>query len=136
MWIPALLPRTGILSIIIWRKRFTGSLCRFPPPRSSPVRRRHGSRSTRERNFGGLLNIAEAIAALDRQVPNPSAGLPEELFLYISRTTPLVNVDLLIKDENGRTLLAWRDDQYSGKGWHVPGGIGRFKEPLERRGTK
>ena len=79
------------------------------------------------------MNIADAIAVLNKHVPNPSAGLPDELFVYISRITPLVNVDLLIKDEKERTLLSWRNDQYSGKGWHVPGGIVRFKENLERR---
>lgn len=79
------------------------------------------------------MNIADAIAVLDKQVPNPSEGLPDEVFYYISRITPLVNVDLLIKDEKGRTLLSWRNDQYCGKGWHVPGGIVRFKETLETR---
>ena len=79
------------------------------------------------------MNVHGAIRFLDRQISNPSLGLPEEIFLFISRTTPLVNVDLLIKDENGRVLLSWRDDQYCGKGWHVPGGIVRFKEKLETR---
>ena len=79
------------------------------------------------------MNIYEAIEFLDKQIPNPSLGLPEELFLFISRTTPIVNVDLLIKDENGRVLLSWRDDQYAGTGWHIPGGIVRFKENLEKR---
>ena len=79
------------------------------------------------------MNIHKAIEFLEKQIPNPSLGLPEEIFLFISRTTPLVNVDLLIKDENNRTLLSWRDDQYSGKGWHVPGGVVRFKEKLETR---
>lgn len=82
------------------------------------------------------MNIAEAIAVLDKQVPNPSAGLPDEVFYYISRTTPLVNVDLLIKDEKGRTLLSWRNDQCCGQGWHVPGGIVRFRETLETRVKK
>lgn len=82
------------------------------------------------------MNIADAIAVLNKQVPNPSEGLPDELFFFISRMTPLVNVDLLIKDENGRTLLSWRNDQYAGKGWHVPGGIVRFKERLEERVKK
>jgi ADP-ribose pyrophosphatase YjhB (NUDIX family) len=82
------------------------------------------------------MNIAEAIAALVKHVPNPSMGLPDDVFYYISQTTPLVNVDLLIKDENGRTLLSWRDDPYAGKGWHVPGGIVRFKETLETRVQK
>lgn len=80
-----------------------------------------------------ITNMADAIAVLDKLVPNPSRGLPDEVFKYISRTTPLVNVDLLIKDEDGRTLLAWRNDQFCGKGWHVPGGIVRFKETLEER---
>lgn len=79
------------------------------------------------------MNIREAIEFLDKQIPNPSLGLPEEVFLFISRFTPMVNVDLLIKDENGRTLLSWRDDQYAGVGWHLPGGIIRFKEKLETR---
>jgi len=79
------------------------------------------------------MDIHKAIEFLEEQTPNPSLGLPEEIFLFISRTTPLVNVDLLIKDGKGRTLLSWRDDQYCGKGWHVPGGIVRFKEKLERR---
>ena len=82
------------------------------------------------------MNIADAIAVLEKQVPNPSAGLPDEVFFYISKITPLVNVDLLIKDENGRTLLSWRNDQYGGKGWHLPGGIVRFKETLETRVKK
>lgn len=82
------------------------------------------------------MNISDAIAVLVEQVPNPSVGLPDEVFYYISRTTPLVNVDLLIKDEKERTLLSWRNDQYAGKGWHVLGGIVRFKETLETRVKK
>jgi len=80
-----------------------------------------------------FMDISDAIAVLNKQVQNPSAGLPDGLFYYISTITPLVNVDLLIKDEKGRTLLAWRDDQYAGKGWHIPGGIVRFRETFEDR---
>ena len=80
-----------------------------------------------------FMNMHEAIKFLDKQIPNPSSGLPEEVFLFISRITPIVNVDLLIKDENGRILLSWRDDQYAGTGWHIPGGVVRFKENLEKR---
>ncbi len=79
------------------------------------------------------MNIFDAISFLDREVPNPLEGLPEELFLYISRTTPLINVDLLIQDEKRRTLLSWRNERYTGIGWHVPGGIIRFKENLATR---
>jgi len=82
------------------------------------------------------MNIADAIEFLNKKITNPKEGLPDELFYYVSRITPLVNVDLLIKDENGRTLLAWRDDQYCGKGWHMPGGIVRFRETFKERVKK
>ena len=82
------------------------------------------------------MNIHEAIKFLDKQISNPSAGLPEEVFLFISRITPMVNVDLLIKDENGRILLSWRDDPFHSAGWHLPGGIIRFKEKFEQRVLK
>jgi len=79
------------------------------------------------------MNLEQATDFLKQAVVDPTAGLPDEIFYYISQTTPMVNVDLLIKDENKRTLLAWRDDKYSGMGWHIPGGIVRFKERLETR---
>lgn len=79
------------------------------------------------------MNIDEAIEFLDKQITNPSLGLPEEVFLFISRTIPIVNVDLLIKDENGRTLLSWRNDQHAGTGWHIPGGVVRYKETISDR---
>jgi len=82
------------------------------------------------------LNIEASIATLVEAVPDPSLGLPDSVFYYISRTTPLVNVDLLVKDESGRTLLSWRNDSYAGTGWHIPGGIVRFKETLETRVEK
>lgn len=82
------------------------------------------------------MDIPEAIEFLDKQILNPRLGLPEEVFLFISRMSPMVNVDLLIKNEDSKTLLAWRDDEFSGAGWHVPGGVLRFKEKLETRVLK
>lgn len=79
------------------------------------------------------MKINQAIKFLEKQIKNPQDGLPEEAFLFISRMTPLINVDLLIKDEKGRTLLSWRNDEYAGTGWHVPGGIVRVKETLNKR---
>ena len=79
------------------------------------------------------MTILEAIKCLKQNVPNPSKGLPEDLFYYLSSTTPIINVDLLIKNKKEYILLAWRDDQYAGKGWHVPGGIIRFKETIKER---
>lgn len=78
------------------------------------------------------MKINQAIDYLEKQIKDPKVGLPEDIFLFVSRLTPLVNVDLLIKDENGRTLLSWRDDLH-GTGWHIPGGIVRFKEKMETR---
>lgn len=60
-------------------------------------------------------------------------GLPEEVFQFISRVTPLINVDLLIKNSRGQTLLTWREDDLLPPGWHIPGGIIRFKEKFSER---
>ena len=60
-------------------------------------------------------------------------GLPADVFLLVSRLTPLINVDLLIKDASGRTLLTWRYDEFYGPGWHIPGGIVRFRESFAQR---
>jgi colanic acid biosynthesis protein WcaH len=74
-----------------------------------------------------------ALDVINAWVDEPREGLPEEFFLFISRFTPLVNVDLLIRDECRRTLLTWRDDETYGAGWHIPGGIIRYKETAEDR---
>ena len=60
-------------------------------------------------------------------------GLPTPVFRLVSQLTPMLNVDLLIRDEAGRTLLTWRADEFYGPGWHVPGGIIRFQERAEDR---
>ena len=74
------------------------------------------------------MDLTEAIATLDELAGSGEGGLPEELFFLVSRLTPLVNVDLLIQDEKKRTLLTWRDDDFFGRGWHLPGGVIRYKE--------
>jgi colanic acid biosynthesis protein WcaH len=79
------------------------------------------------------MNLLDAISIIKNNANNPAQGLPQEVFLMISSMTPLVNVDLLIKDEKGRTLLAWRDDLHCSTGWHIPGGIIRYRETLETR---
>src|SRR2546425_13357634 len=74
-----------------------------------------------------------ALAILNSWAADPRTGLPYELFLFVSRLVPMVNVDLLISDDQGRILLTWRDDEIHGAGWHVPGGMIRFKETAEER---
>jgi len=50
------------------------------------------------------MNIADAIAVLNKEVPHPSESLSDEVFYYISKPTPLLNVYLLIKDEKGASF--------------------------------
>lgn len=83
-----------------------------------------------------INNINKNIKEIEKYIENPTKGLPEEVFLFISRITPMVSVELLIKDENNRTLLSWRNDQIFGKGWHMPGGVVRLNETIENRVIK
>ncbi|OQS11549.1 NUDIX hydrolase [Chromobacterium violaceum] len=77
--------------------------------------------------------MRQAIETLREAVGSARNGLPEEVFLFVSSLTPMVNVDLLIRDDQGRTLLTWRHDRFYGPGWHIPGGIIRFKESSAER---
>ena len=61
---------------------------------------------------------------------NPEKGLPKKIFYEVSSLTPLICVDLLIQDSKKGIILTWRDDKYYGPGWHIPGGIIRFKEKI------
>jgi ADP-ribose pyrophosphatase YjhB (NUDIX family) len=74
------------------------------------------------------MKLKEAISAIDNAASDSRQGLPEELFLLVSRLSPLINVDLLIQNSAQRTLLTWRNDEYFQSGWHLPGGIIRYKE--------
>lgn len=77
--------------------------------------------------------LTESIRQLERVVESSRGDLPDDVFLFLSRVTPLVNVDLLIRDSDRCTLLTWRADEFYGPGWHVPGGIIRFQERAEDR---
>lgn len=83
------------------------------------------------------MNIGKDLKRMLREVKecieNPMEGLPEEIFLFATQITPMINVDLLVRDKKGRILLSWRDDELCGTGWHVPGGIIRYKEKIGHR---
>ncbi len=78
-------------------------------------------------------DLQRAIRALESAVEDPTRGLPEEVFLLVSRLVPMVNVDLLVQNETCGTLLTWRDDGLVPPGWHIPGGIIRFQETAATR---
>jgi len=80
-----------------------------------------------------IMEIKKTIKLLESLIKNPSKGLGEDLFLFVSRITPIINVDLLVKNEQNQTLLTWRDDDYWEPGWHIPGGIIRYKETMSDR---
>ncbi|NHN28566.1 NUDIX hydrolase [Paenibacillus agricola] len=82
------------------------------------------------------MNSNEAIEYLENTISKETDGLPEELFLFVSRITPLISVDLLIKNEANETLFTWRDDVFFGKGWHLPGGVIRHNELFANRIVK
>jgi colanic acid biosynthesis protein WcaH len=83
--------------------------------------------------FHGQDRLARLVEQLEGEIDATSDTLPEAVFLFLSRLTPLVNVDLLIRDASGRTLLTWRSDEFYGPGWHVPGGVIRYKEKAFER---
>ena len=75
------------------------------------------------------------ISKIEAHIKKPEKGLNENLFLFLTRLTPMINVDLLIKDfKNKKTLLSWRKKGEVYKaGWHIPGGIIRFRENMINR---
>lgn len=79
-------------------------------------------------------NVIQTITqALETACPDARGGLGESLFLAVSRLVPMVNVDLLVLDDANRLLMSWRHDRFYGPGWHIPGGVVRFKETLNQR---
>lgn len=73
------------------------------------------------------------LGKIKKKIDSPQLGLGDELFLFATELTPMINVDLLIKDKNNRILLSWRKDNFYDEGWHVPGGVIRLKESIEHR---
>lgn len=78
------------------------------------------------------MNLEKQIEGLEPLIGDPRQGLPDAVFALVTRLTPMINVDLLIRNERNETLLTWRDDAFY-HGWHVPGGIIRFKERMADR---
>ena len=62
--------------------------------------------------------------------------LPELFFLIGTAFFPQLNVELLIRYKDKKTLYLWRDDEFGNKGWHLPGGIIRPNETILKRVKK
>lgn len=77
--------------------------------------------------------VDEAVKILDDEIKDPCQGLPEDIFLFATRITPMVNVDLLIRNDANQVLLTWRGGNYYSPGWHIPGGIVRLRESMYER---
>ena len=71
-------------------------------------------------NFSELQNAFDTIS---RHIVDARVDLGRDIFHFVSSLTPIVNVDLLIKNEFGETILTWRSDEFYGPGWHLPGGF-------------
>ncbi|MDA9688791.1 NUDIX domain-containing protein [Betaproteobacteria bacterium] len=82
------------------------------------------------------MEIDNLISTLEQHIKNPEDGLPDDIFYFIGRNTPYVNIDLVVRDSEANILLIWRDDQHYGPGWHLPGGIIRFREQMTKRVEK
>ena len=71
-------------------------------------------------------------AIMNEEGIDPVKGLPQELFLFATTLMPCANIDLFISDGE-RLLLTWRDNEFYGRGWHIPGGCLRLLETLDSR---
>jgi colanic acid biosynthesis protein WcaH len=56
-----------------------------------------------------INSIERSISLLDEVIVNPKEGLPEEVFLFTSRISPMVNVDMLILNSCNEVLFTWRE---------------------------
>ncbi|MGR6804897.1 GDP-mannose mannosyl hydrolase [Sphaerotilus natans] len=68
--------------------------------------------------------------------PQPRPHLPRETLVEVVRHTPLVSIDLICRDPQGRVLLGWRSNRPAQASWFVPGGRilkdERIEQAIER----
>ncbi|MHC5075082.1 MAG: GDP-mannose mannosyl hydrolase, partial [Planctomycetota bacterium] len=48
--------------------------------------------------------------------------IKDDEFINVIKLTPLVSIDLLIKNADGKYLLGLRENEPAGNYWFVPGG--------------
>lgn len=81
-----------------------------------------------------MLTKAETkkLISLLKKIDNPHAGFQKELFLPLIKLMPIPACELAIVNKKKQILLTWRDDAFW-RGWHIPGGLMRFRETFEER---
>jgi colanic acid biosynthesis protein WcaH len=57
--------------------------------------------------------------------------LPPTQWLEIVRHTPLISIDLIVQDIEGRILLGLRNNEPARGSWFVPGGVVKKNESLD-----
>lgn len=67
------------------------------------------------------------------KIENPYKGLPQEIFIALTKLVPFISCEVVLVHAKKEILLTWRNDQWW-TGWHLPGGLMRlgesFKESL------
>jgi len=58
--------------------------------------------------------------------------LPTYQWFEVVERTPLVSIDLIITDAQGKVLLGWRNNKPAQHCWFVPGGVVRKGETLQQ----
>ena len=56
-------------------------------------------------------SLQSAFRRIREEVGDAKTGLGRDVFHFISSLTPVINVDLLIKNSRQETLLTWRADE-------------------------
>lgn len=70
------------------------------------------------------------LVKLLRKVKNPHNGLPEQIFIALTKIVPFVACEMALVNSKKKILLTWRDDQWW-TGRHFPGGLMRLGESFE-----
>lgn len=80
-----------------------------------------------------MLNKKELkqLTSLIKKIDKPHEGLPQPVFDALLNIVPFVACELVIKNKKG-ILLTWREDKWW-KGWHIPGGLLRYRENFDER---
>jgi colanic acid biosynthesis protein WcaH len=58
--------------------------------------------------------------------------LSKQHWLEVVQRTPLVSIDLIVRDPQGRVLVGLRTNEPARDSWFVPGGVIRKNETLDR----